>query len=84
MDPEPTRISAHADQEMAAWTMLCHRGVALAVVDDNGALLAVIPPERMLMVLLQEHEEETSPASQDYWRTAAGHAWRARNGLGYG
>jgi magnesium transporter len=58
MDPEPARISPHADQEIAAWTMLCHRGGALAVVDDNGALLGVIPPERMLRVLLQEHEED--------------------------
>jgi magnesium transporter len=58
MDPEPARISPHADQEIAAWTMLCHRGDALAVVDDNGALLGVIPPERMLRVLLQEHEED--------------------------
>ncbi len=58
MDPEPARISPHADQEIAAWTMLGHGEVALAVVDDDGALLGVIPPKRMLRVLLQEHEED--------------------------
>ena len=58
MDPEPPCISPHADQEIAAWTMVSHGEVALAVVDDDGAFLGLIPPERMLRVLLQEHEED--------------------------
>jgi magnesium transporter len=58
MDPEPPRVSPHADQEIVAWVMLEHREASVAVVDDDGAFLGVIPPERMLRVLLQEHEED--------------------------
>jgi magnesium transporter len=60
MDPDPPCVSPQADQEIAAWTMLSHGEVALAVVDDDGVLLGLIPPQRMLRVLFQEHEEDIS------------------------
>ena len=58
MDPDPPTVAPGIDQEAAAWAMVRHGEVSLAVVDADGALVGLIPPQVMLEVLLSEHEED--------------------------
>ena len=58
MDAEPPTVAPGVDQEAAAWAMVRHGEVSLAVVDADGVLVGLIPPRVMLEVLLTEHEED--------------------------
>jgi magnesium transporter len=60
MDPDPPRIEAGMDQEVAAWKAVQTGKTALAVVDGEGRFLGLIPPLALLRILHQEHEEDIS------------------------
>lgn len=60
MDDDPPVVAPETDQEVAAWQMIGHGEMSLAVVGSDGAFLGIVPPARMMHVLLWEHEEDLS------------------------
>lgn len=58
MQQPPPTISADADQELAAHSMVDSGSRSLVVADSDGRFVGLIPAKRMLEVLLAEHDSD--------------------------